>query len=66
MDLLAVDVTDIPGDAVKRGDLAELIGPHVSLDEVAARAGTIGYEVLTSLGERYKRLYTGAVASAES
>ncbi|HEY4343502.1 MAG TPA: alanine racemase [Parvibaculum sp.] len=66
MDLLIVDVTDIPESAVKRGDLAELIGPHVSLDEVAGRAGTIGYEVLTSLGERYKRLYTGAVASAES
>ncbi|WP_293553440.1 alanine racemase [Parvibaculum sp.] len=66
MDLLAVDVTDVPDGAVKRGDLAELIGPHVSLDEVAARAGTIGYEVLTSLGERYKRLYTGAVASVES
>jgi alanine racemase len=66
MDLLIVDVTDIPEGAVRRGDLAELIGAHVSLDEVAARAGTIGYEVLTSLGERYKRLYTGAVASAES
>ena len=66
MDLLIVDVSEIPEGAVKRGDLAELIGPHVSLDEVAARAGTIGYEVLTSLGERYKRLYTGAVASAES
>lgn len=66
MDLLIVDVSEIPEGAVKRGDLAELIGPHVSLDEVAARAGTIGYEVFTSLGERYKRLYTGAVASAES
>lgn len=66
MDLLTVDVSDIPDGAVQRGDLAELVGPHVSLDEVADRAGTIGYEVLTSLGERYKRLYTGAVASAES
>jgi alanine racemase len=66
MDLLIVEVTDIPEGAVRRGDLAELIGPHVSLDEIAERAGTIGYEVLTSLGERYKRLYTGAVASAES
>lgn len=66
MDLLTVDVSDIPEGRVRRGDLAELVGPHVSLDEVANRAGTIGYEVLTSLGERYKRLYTGAVATAES
>ncbi|MDR3500861.1 MAG: alanine racemase [Parvibaculum sp.] len=64
MDLLIVDATGIPEGKVRRGDLAELIGPHVSLDEVANRAGTIGYEVLTSLGERYKRLYTGKTAAA--
>jgi alanine racemase len=64
MDLLIVDVTDLPEGKVNRGDMAELIGAHVSLDEVAARAGTIGYEVLTSLGERYKRLYTGKTAAA--
>tara|TARA_R110000824_G_scaffold155226_7_gene327888 strand:+ start:49668 stop:50813 length:1146 start_codon:yes stop_codon:yes gene_type:complete len=64
MDLLIVDVTDMPKNAVKRGDFAELIGPNVPLEEVAARAGTIGYEVLTSLGNRYTRRYTGA--SAES
>ncbi|HEX7776352.1 MAG TPA: alanine racemase [Parvibaculum sp.] len=64
MDLLIVDVTGLPEGSVRRGDMAELIGPHVSLDEVAARAGTIGYEVLTSLGERYKRLYTGKTAAA--
>lgn len=66
MDLLIVDISDHPEHTVRRGDLAELIGPHVSLDEVAARAGTIGYEVLTSLGERYKRLYTGAAGPTES
>lgn len=59
MDLLTIDLTSLPEGAVKRGDLAELIGPHVTLDEVADRAGTIGYEVLTSLGDRAKRLYTG-------
>ncbi|MFZ2469411.1 alanine racemase [Parvibaculum sedimenti] len=59
MDLLTVDLTGVPEGAVKRGDFAELIGPHVTLDEVADRAGTIGYEVLTRLGDRAKRLYTG-------
>lgn len=59
MDLLIVDLTGLPEGAARRGDLAELIGPHVSLDEVADRAGTIGYEVLTRLGDRAKRHYTG-------
>lgn len=66
MDLLMVDITALPADAVQRGDLAELIGPHISLEEVAARAGTIGYEVLTSLGDRYIRHYTSRGVTAES
>ena len=57
MDLLAVDVTDLPAGAVKRGDMATLIGDGVSVDDFAARADTIGYEVLTSLGRRYHRIY---------
>lgn len=55
MDLIAVDVTDIP-DAV-RGDWAQLFGGVVPIDAVAARAGTIGYELLTNLGRRYARRY---------
>lgn len=55
MDLIAVDVTDIPG--VQRGDWVELFGPHVSVDEVADFAGTIGYELLTALGRRLERRY---------
>ncbi len=66
MDLMMVDITDLPPDAVQRGDLAELIGPHISLEEVAARAHTIGYEVLTSLGNRYTRHYTGTIMPVES
>jgi alanine racemase len=57
MDLMAIDVTDVPG--VARGDAVELIGPHVPVDEVAGHAGTIGYEILTSLGRRYERAYVG-------
>ena len=66
MDQLMVDITELPEGSVKRGDLAELIGSHVSLEDVGARAGTIGYEVLTSLGDRYIRHYTGKAVSAES
>jgi alanine racemase len=57
MDLTAIDVTDLPDAA--RGDWVELFGPHVPLDEVARRAGTIGYELLTGLGRRYARRYLG-------
>lgn len=57
MDLIAIDVTELGESAVKRGDMVELIGDTICLDEVAARASTIGYEVLTRLGERFERVY---------
>jgi alanine racemase len=60
MDLLAVDVTDLPEGAARRGGLATLIGEGVSVDDLAAGMGTIGYEVLTNLGRRYHRTYRGA------
>jgi alanine racemase len=57
MDLLAVDVTALPDHAVRRGDLVTLIGGEIGVDDLAAAAGTIGYDVLTSLGSRYHRVY---------
>jgi alanine racemase len=57
MDLLAVDVTGLPAGAARRGDMATLIGDGISVDDLAARANTIGYEVLTSLGRRYHRIF---------
>ena len=60
MDLLAIDVTDLPDNTVRRGDLATLIGGEMTVDAVAGAAGTIGYEVLTGLGRRYHRVYRGA------
>jgi len=57
MDLLAIDITELPDGAARRGDLATLIGDAISVDDVATAAGTIGYEVLTSLGHRYHRVY---------
>jgi alanine racemase len=57
MDLLAVDVTALPEHAVRRGDLVTLIGDTIGVDELAAAAGTIGYEILVNLGRRYHRIY---------
>jgi alanine racemase len=60
MDLLAIDVTDLPEGSARRGDFATLIGGGIGVDELGVAAGTIGYEVLTSLGRRYHRIYKGA------
>jgi len=62
MDLLVYDVTDVPPAAARRGDWIELFGEHVPIDDIAARAGTIGYEVLTHLGSRFARDYAGVPA----
>jgi alanine racemase len=57
LDLTAYDVPDLPENAVKRGDIATLLNEQIGVDDLAARGGTIGYEVLTSLGRRYRRVY---------
>ncbi len=57
MDLLAIDITDLPDNSARRGDLVTLIGDEISVDDVANVCGTIGYEVLTSLSHRYHRVY---------
>jgi len=59
MDLIVFDVTDLPEGKAKRGDLATLLGEGISVDDLAAPSGTVGYEVLTRLGSRYRRTYIG-------
>jgi len=58
MDLTAVDVSALPDNAVRRGDWATLIGGEIDVDALATQSGTIGYEVLSSLGRRYARIWT--------
>ena len=55
MDLMAFDVTGLPENLVRRGADATLIGDGITVDDVAGWSGTIGYEVLTGLGRRYRR-----------
>lgn len=59
MDLIVADVTDVPESGVKRGDMVRLLGEGISVDDLAAHSGTVGYEVLTRLGRRYRRVYEG-------
>lgn len=60
MDLVTLDVSAVPPEVACVGAWVEVIGPDRSIDEVAADCGTIGYEILTSLGARYRRRYIGA------
>jgi len=60
MDSFIVDISKIPPSVVHEGLRIELLGEHITVDELASAAGTISYEVLTSLGDRYRRSYQGA------
>jgi alanine racemase len=65
MDLMAIDITDLPPNAARRGHMVTLIGEGITVDELAHHFGTIGYEVLTSLGRRYLRVYKGGAAQVK-
>ncbi len=58
MDLISVDVTHLPGPP----EYLDILNEHQGVDDVAENAGTIGYEILTSLGARYDRHYIGGEA----
>lgn len=65
MDLVTFDVSALPEDLVRPGAAIELLGPQYGVDEAAADAGTIGYEILTGLGARYHRIYRDPANPAE-
>ncbi len=58
MDLIGVDVTHLAEEPRS----LDILGPHQSVDDLAAAAETIGYEILTSLGHRYARRYVEGAA----
>jgi alanine racemase len=55
MDLISVDLTDLPG--AETGARAVLWGVEPNVSELAERAGTIAYELLTGVGPRVRRIY---------
>ena len=59
MDLVTLDVSGVAPAGTRTGAWVEMIGDHLPIDDVAAAAGTIGYEILTALGHRYHRTYIG-------
>ncbi len=56
MDMTMIDITDIPG--VIEGDIVEIFGKHLPVQQVAKWAGTIAYEIMTGISQRVKRVYT--------
>jgi len=58
MDLLTVDITDLEDDP----DHLQILGPYQGIDALADATGTIGYEILSALGARYRRRYNRGVA----
>ena len=59
MDLITVDVTDVPNQVLEQAEWVEFFGKNIPVDDAARACGTIGYELLTSLGGRYHREYLG-------
>jgi len=60
MDMFELDITDLGNDIPLPGEMVEVLGQHVSVDDQADPAGTIGYEILTSLKGRYQRNYVNS------
>jgi len=57
MDMIMIDVTKVPKDKISEMKYVELLGDNITVNELAEIAGTIGYEIFTSLGNRFERTY---------
>lgn len=55
MDMAMIDITEI--ENVNEGDIVEIFGSHLSVQQVAQWCGTISYEIMTSVSQRVKRVY---------
>lgn len=63
MDSLIIDITELGINAPGPGEMVEIIGPNISIDDLAEAGSTIGYEILTSLKGRYKRFYRDEIGN---
>lgn len=65
MDLITLDVSHLPPDTLTPGMAVTFIGPGQTVDDLAAAAGTIGYEIFTRLGNRFTRRYHDNLLAAD-
>ncbi len=66
MDSIILDISALPEGTLAQGSLVQMIGPDQTLEDIAADAGTIAYEILTGLGHRYRRSYIQPGMSPET
>jgi alanine racemase len=59
MDSLTLDASALDGTSLQLGEEVELMGPHLTVDELAAATGVISHELLARLGARFDRNYVG-------
>ncbi len=57
MDLVTIDATDVPEADCQPGAMVEVLGAHMTVDDLADCARTNAYEVMTALGRRYARIH---------
>jgi len=57
MDTIIVDITELGPDVPNPGEMIEILGPNISIDDLGDASATIGYEILTSMTGRYNRFY---------
>ncbi len=57
MDMVTIDLSSVPEDAVGVGAWVEIFGPNAPIERVAEQAGTIPYEILTGIGPRVERIH---------
>jgi alanine racemase len=65
MDLVAIDITEVPEGLAVPGRDVEILGANVGIDDLADAADTIGYEILTALNGRYQRFYVNDIGMAD-
>jgi alanine racemase len=65
MDLMTIDVTDLPSHKIGIGNWVELFGDHLWASNVAETAGTVTWELFTRLGPRFERFYVNSLRAKE-
>ena len=57
MDMITIELSGVPEDAVRTGAWVEIFGRNAPMERLAEQAGTIPYEILTGIGPRVERIY---------
>lgn len=66
MDLMTIDITDLPPNKIGIGNWVELFGDHLWASKVAEKAGTVSWELFTHLGSRFERFYVNSLKAQDA